>query len=166
MWLMMRPTSSQLARLTSSTAPVSGSISTSHTWAPFGQDGVDGVSVAETRITRPGCRAAISPRLIERSVPAILNRLFSYSMSRGAASRASAANALHSILSSPAFEMHNGVGVIGRVASSWTRFWIASIEGLQWQILSSYISFLSFLISSPVSSPLPVVIAMAGRSFC
>ena len=91
---MMRPMSSQLVRLATSTSPVSGSISTSQTCAPFGQDGVEGVSVAETRITLFGWRAASSPSSIERSVPAMWNRPSRYSMSAAAASSASAASSL------------------------------------------------------------------------
>jgi hypothetical protein len=45
--LMMRPMSSQLAMRARVASPVSGSTSTSTTCAPFGHDGVDGVSVAE-----------------------------------------------------------------------------------------------------------------------
>jgi hypothetical protein len=62
---------------------VSPSISTSATCAPFGHEGVDGVSVAETRISREACRAASSPSPIERSVPAICQRPSRSSMSAG-----------------------------------------------------------------------------------
>ena len=78
---MMRPMSSTLVIDATSISPVSGSISTSHTCAPFGHDGVDGVSVADTRILRSGARAATSASASERSVPAIANRPSRYSMS-------------------------------------------------------------------------------------
>ncbi len=83
--------SSTLASATTSTMPVSGSISTSQAWAPFGHDGADGVSVAETRRKPRASRAAASASAIERSVPAIEKRPSRYSMSPGAASSASAA---------------------------------------------------------------------------
>ena len=56
MWLMMRPMSSTLVIAATSTTPVSGSISISQTCAPLGQDGAEGVSVAETRMRFSGWR--------------------------------------------------------------------------------------------------------------
>src|SRR5256884_504778 len=91
---MIRPMSSQLTMRASRTSPVSGSTSTSQAWAPLGQEGVEGVSVAETRNAFCGWRAASSASPMARSVPAILKAPSQYSMSPGAVSSASAASSL------------------------------------------------------------------------
>src|SRR5207244_1613282 len=91
---MIRPMSSQLTMRASRTSPVSGSTSTSQAWAPLGQEGVEGVSVAETRNAFCGWRAASSASPMARSVPAILKAPSRYSMSPGAVSSASAASSL------------------------------------------------------------------------
>src|SRR5229473_1028342 len=93
--LMTVPKSLTEECFTTSTTPVSGSISTSATWQPFGkQDGTGSLAILTSSVLgassgslTPACSlAASSNRPTERSVPAMVNRPLANSMSATAAS--------------------------------------------------------------------------------
>ena len=91
--LTTRPMSLTDAYETTSTSPVSGSISTSQTWQPFGQVGAaGGRSPLRDGCARSGCLPASANRSMPRSVPTTEKRPARYSMSAGATSSASPAS--------------------------------------------------------------------------
>ncbi len=93
----MRPKSSTTTYLTTSTFPVSGSISTSQTWQPFGKVEMSWLKVApESRPVLPGRRAAAATSMIDmdRLEPAERKNPSENSMSSPGSPSSSATTAL------------------------------------------------------------------------